>query len=141
MSTALIDRLRSALVAIAPDRPEAIEALRPLYDPDVEFRDPIQALRGLDAFLAMNRRLLGRARELSFDVTSAGGSDAEIFLVWTMRATPRIGPRIAVDGVTHARTRGGLVVYHRDFWDLGELFASALPGGHTALRLLLKPLA
>jgi hypothetical protein len=141
MSTALVDRLRSALVDIAPERPETVEALRPLYDPDVEFRDPIQTLRGLDPFLAMNRRLLGRARELSFDVTSAGGSDEEIFIVWTMRATPKIGPRIAVEGITQAKMRRGLVVYHRDFWDLGELFASAVPGGHAALRILLKPLA
>jgi hypothetical protein len=58
-----------------------------------------------------------------------------------MRCVPKIGPTIQVDGATHLRAKNGRVVYHRDYWDLGEMFASAIPGGHTALRFLLKPLA
>jgi SnoaL-like domain len=137
----LASRLRDALGELSPERPESVEGLRALYDPSVVFRDPIQTVQGLDAFLAMNLRLLGRARALSFEVTSAQSEGDEIFLAWTMRATPKIGPRIAVEGVTHATARAGRVVYHRDFWDLGELFASAVPGAAAALRVLLKPLA
>jgi hypothetical protein len=134
-------RLRDALAALSVDHPEAIEALRPLYADDVAFSDPIQSLDGLEAFLAMNRRLLARVRALTFDVTSAQGTDDEAFLAWSMRATPRLGPAVKVDGVTHARAREGRVFYHRDFWDLGELFASGLPGGRQVLRAVLRPLA
>jgi hypothetical protein len=134
-------RLRQALVALGPDRPESVEALRDLYDPAVEFRDPIQTLKGLDAFLAMNRRLLGRARELSFEVTSARGDADEAFLVWTMRGKAKLGPSLAVEGVTHVRARNGRITYHRDFWDLGELVASIVPGAGPMLRLLLRPMA
>jgi SnoaL-like domain len=134
-------RLRDALMALSPDRPESVEVLRELYDETVEFRDPIQTLYGVDAFLAMNRRLLGRVRSLRFDVTSALGTDGEAYLEWTMHGAPKLGPRLQVQGVTHARAKNGKVVYHRDFWDLGELAASAVPGGRSALRLLLKPLA
>ena len=141
MSSDLSDRLRDALRALGPGRPEAIEALRPLYDEAVEFRDPIQTLRGLDAFLAMNRRLMGRVRALSFEVTSARGDADEVFLAWTMRATARIGPTIVVDGVTHARARAGKVVHHRDYWDLGQMLASIIPGGERVLRGILRPLA
>ena len=98
------DSLRRALSAIAPRRPETVDALRPLYDGDVEFRDPIQHLRGLNAFMAMNHRLVGRTRELSFAVKSAVGEGDNVFLAWTMNAAPKIGPRIAVDGATHATT-------------------------------------
>ena len=134
-------RLAGALQALAADRPESIEALRDLYDPEVEFRDPVQALRGVDAFLGMNRRLLGRVRAIRFDVTSAAGGPDEAFLAWKMTATAKLGPSVGVEGVTHARARGGRVVYHRDYWDLGEFFASGLPGGAAALRWLLKPIA
>jgi hypothetical protein len=134
-------RLRDALLDLDPARPESVETLRDLYDETVEFRDPIQTLYGVDAFLAMNRRLLGRVRSLSFDVSSAVGTDDEAYLEWTMHGRPKVGPRVQVQGVTHARARDGKVVYHRDFWDLGELAASAVPGGRSALRLLLKPLA
>jgi hypothetical protein len=58
-----------------------------------------------------------------------------------MRCVPKFGPEIRVDGATHLRAKNGRVFYHRDYWDLGEMFASAIPGGHAALRFLLKPLA
>ncbi len=134
-------RLADALRALSAERPESIEALRALYDPSVVFRDPIQTIHGVDGFLAMNRRLLARARAIAFDVTAAGGGPEEAFLTWTMTARPRVGPSVAVDGATHVRTRAGLVAYHRDYWDMGELFASAVPGGAAVLRLLRKPLA
>jgi hypothetical protein len=140
MSTdpSLFSRFRAALATL---RPETLDDLRDLYDPDLEFRDPIQTLHGVDAFIAMNRRLFARFRELEFDVTSGTGSDTDLFLVWTMRAAPKFGPRLVVDGATHARVGGGRVTYQHDYWDLGELVARAVPGGQGALRLLLKPFA
>ena len=134
----LASRLKEALAAL---RPETIDALRPLYHENLEFRDPIQTLRGIEDFLAMNRRLFARFRELTFDVSTARGDDRDVFLVWTMRAVPKVGPRLAVDGVTHARAEGGRVTHQRDYWDLGELVARAIPGGPAALRFLLKPFA
>jgi hypothetical protein len=137
----LMIRLRDAFAALSPDRPESLESLRPLYDEAVEFRDPVQTVHGLDAFLDMNRRLFRRAKALSFNVTSARGDGDEMFFAWQMRVTARLGPSLTLDGVTHARARGGRIVSHRDFWDLGEFFASAFPGGAAALRLMRKPLA
>ncbi|HEY0255185.1 MAG TPA: nuclear transport factor 2 family protein, partial [Kofleriaceae bacterium] len=62
----LADRLADALVAVRPDHPDPLEALRELYDDSVHFRDPIQELDGLPAFLAMNEHLLGRMRSLEW---------------------------------------------------------------------------
>jgi limonene-1,2-epoxide hydrolase len=141
MTTALPTRTKDALARITLAHPEAIDDLRDLYADDVRFQDPIQTLEGLEAFLAMNRRLLGRARELRFDIHSVTGDDTEFFLAWTMTFAAKLGPRMAVDGTTHARARRGRIVHHRDYWDLGELIASAIPGGRAALRLALSPFA
>jgi steroid Delta-isomerase len=105
------------------------------------FRDPIQEVRGLDAFLAMNRRLLDRMRRLEWSVVSACGDESEAFLEWTMHGAPKMGPAVELSGVTRVRARDGLIVDHRDYWDMGELFASALPGGQRLLRLVRAPLA
>lgn len=137
----LPERIRELLSNLRPGDKASVEKLRAVYDDDVSFEDPIQKVRGIEAFIALNHRLLDRAKELVFTVESASGTDEEIFLTWSMRCVPKLGPNIQVDGATHLRAKNGLVVHHRDYWDLGEMFASAIPGGHTALRFLLKPLA
>jgi hypothetical protein len=137
----LAERLRDALVALTPDHPDAVVALRPLYSPTMVFRDPIQELRGIDPFLEMNRRLLGRMRQLSWDVVASQGDEREAFLEWTMRGATRLGPVLEVSGVTRVRAHDGLVVDHRDYWDMGELVASALPSGQRLLSLLRAPFA
>jgi len=72
------ESLRDALVEFGRDGERALTLLAELYDRDVLFRDPLQTLRGRDAFLTMNRRVLGRARRLSFDVKDVlGGRAAE----------------------------------------------------------------
>lgn len=137
----LPSRLRDALVALKPEHPESIEALRPLYTDDVVFQDPLQVVCGLDAFVAMNRRLLRRMRWLEWTLKAAKGDDEVVFLEWTMTGKTKLGPRIEVDGMTRARARGGRIFDHRDYWDLGELVASALPGGRRILRAVLSPIA
>jgi hypothetical protein len=133
--------IRQLLEGLRPDDPSSVESLRAVYDDDVSFEDPIQKVRGVDAFIALNHRLLGRSKELVFTVEAATGNDEQIFLAWSMHCVPKLGPKIKVDGATHIRARAGKVIRHRDYWDLGELFASAIPGGHKALRFLLKPMA
>jgi hypothetical protein len=135
------DRLKHALVALTPDQPDAVDALLPLYDPELTFRDPIQELHGVAAFADMNHRLLARMRTLTWDVRSVKGDMSEVFLEWTMTGRLRLGPAIQVSGVTRARAVNGLITNHRDYWDLGELIASTLPGGTHLLHWLRKPFA
>ena len=115
--------------------------LAELYHRDVVFRDPLQTLRGRDAFLAMNRRIMRRARRLSFDVKDAVGSQGSAFLTWAMRYEPRRGPTITFEGSTHARVRDGLVTEQRDYWDLLSSLAESLPVLHVVYAKLAPHLA
>ena len=134
-------RFAKLLEGLVPDRPEAFEELGAFYTYDLVFRDPIQVVNGLPDFLDMNRRLLGKMKTLSWEIVLAKGDETHAVLEWTMRGKPKFGPGVKVEGMTRALARDGLIYDHRDYWDLGELAASALPGGQRILRAVLSPFA
>ena len=123
----IAERLRDVFVSFDRDGDGALARLSELYDRDVVFRDPLQMLTGRDSFLAMNRRILTRARRVSFDVKSAVGSEDSVFLAWTMRYEPHRGPVVVFEGATHARVRDGVITEQRDYWDLLSSAAHSVP--------------
>jgi len=137
----MAESLRDVLSGFERDGDGTLARLAELYHRDVVFRDPLQTLRGRDAFLAMNRRIMRRARRLSFDVKDAVGSQGSAFLTWAMRYEPRRGPTITFEGSTHARVRDGLVTEQRDYWDLLSSLAESLPVLHVVYAKLAPHLA
>ena len=123
----IAERLRDVFVSFEQDGEGALARLAELYDGNVVFRDPLQTLNGREAFLAMNRRIMTRARRLSFDVKDAVGGVDSLFLAWTMTYEPRLGPAIVFEGSTHARVRGGVITEQRDYWDLLSSVAASVP--------------
>lgn len=139
--SSLAQTVAEALVKVVPGNPDGVDALRGLYDPAMIFQDPIQRLEGVERFLEMSHHLLHRMRKLEWEILGQGGDDDRAFIEWTMKCAPKMGPAVEVSGVTRVRARGGKIVDHRDYWDVGELVASALPGGMKVLHLFRKPLA
>lgn len=137
----LPQRLADLLSRLSPASPAIFDELSALYADDIRFRDPIQEVHGIGAFLDLNRRLLGRMQTLAWDIHAAVGDDAYAVVEWTMRGKPKHGPAIAVDGVSRARASKGRIVDHRDYWDLSELAASSVSFGERVRRTLLRPLA
>jgi hypothetical protein len=123
----LAQRLQVILTSFDRDGERAIARLGELYDRDVVFRDPLQTLRGRDAFLAMNRRISRRAARLSFDVKDATGGADSLYLTWTMTYQPHRGPTVVFEGATHARVGRGLITEQRDYWDLLSSIARSIP--------------
>jgi ketosteroid isomerase-like protein len=124
---AIADELRDIFDAFERDGEGALARLEALYDREVVFRDPLQTLTGRDAFMAMNRRIMKRARRLSFEVKDAIGGEGSLFVVWTMTYEPHRGPRIVFEGSSHARVQGGVITEQRDYWDLLSSVAASLP--------------
>ena len=141
MSLSLADRVAHALVDLTPDHPNALPGLRPLYANALVFRDPIQVAHGLDAFVALNKRLLRRMRRLEWKIVSTRGDASEAFVEWVMLGAPKLGPSIEVNGVSRVLARDGLIYDQRDYWDMGEMFASSVPGGQKILQVLRAPFA
>ncbi len=127
-TAAVADRVREVLATFDRDLEATLGRLGELYHPDVVFRDPLQTLHGREAFLDMNRRIARRARRLTFDVGEVACNAEWMFLTWTITYEPNRGPTLVFEGVTQARVRDGLIVEHRDHWDLASSLARSLPG-------------
>jgi hypothetical protein len=137
----LMDEVADAMQELGAAGLDGVERLRRLYDPEVHFEDPIQAVDGVEPFLEAMRRVVRRAKRIGIEVTARIGNDREFVLLWRMSLTLKLGPTTTVDGASHVRAERGLVRYQRDYWDLGHMLASAIPGGQTVLRQVLRPLA
>lgn len=135
----LPQKLAQILPQVVPGK--SLAHLRELYTHDVLFRDPMQEVQGLDNFMAMNERLLGKMRSMEWIILGSWGDDESGTLEWMLRGKPKFGPEVAVDGMTRFKGRDGKVCEHRDYWDLGELAMSAIPGGQRLLRAVLSPFA
>jgi hypothetical protein len=117
-SPEITQQLRHAFDVFATDPEGAIHLLHDLYAEDMIFEDPIQKIEGLHSFEELNRRLVKRSKAIRFEVSDAVGHGENIFITWKMLFEPRWGPRLTVDGVTHAKLKGEKNVHQRDYWDL-----------------------
>jgi len=121
------DTLRD-LFASGPFDESTNAALAPYYAEDVVFTDPIQTVRGRGPFLAMNSRLIRRARRIRFEARAVAQQGDEVFITWTMTMEPRLpAPTLTIEGVTHATLRDGLVWRHTDYWDLAGSVMGGVP--------------
>ncbi len=123
----LLDSFCALFTSVTTEGLSALSRIPSLYDPRLVFHDPLTTTLGLDAFVALNRRMIERARSLSVEVVDAAQSPdgAQLFVTWRMHYAPRRGPALVIEGATHARVRDQLIVSQRDYWDLAGSLAAA----------------
>ncbi|MDX1456003.1 MAG: nuclear transport factor 2 family protein [Marinobacter sp.] len=114
-----------------------IGPLGQVYHPDIEFHDPFTVVVGLPAlqryFDGAYRNVLSCRFQFG-DLTYSGNT---CYLPWTMTLCHkrlRRGDPIVVDGVSQIRTRDGLVIWHRDFFDASQLVYEHVPVLGAAVR-------
>lgn len=124
-----LDTARRLFGEMAADAEADFGLIETYYHPNVRFRDPIQALEGREAFIEMSQRLVSRCRELRARVNDAAQTGRTIFLQWTMEMKLGPTPLTRIEGCTKLTLdERGLVVEHRDYFDLwGDSLAST-PG-------------
>jgi len=131
------DRVKEALESLGQQPETALQALGQMYADGVTFEDPLQKLQGKPAVMAMNRRLLQRYRTLRFHVAQAFQSGDQIFLTWTMQMCAST----QFEGSTHLQLQDGLIVRHRDYWDLLGGFVDSIPVARVLYHAILKRFA
>jgi hypothetical protein len=105
-----------------------MELVRTHYHPNVHFQDAIQVIEGRDAVVEMMVRFPGRCDDLYCTVHNAMQQGNIIFLEWsmTMRVDPL--PEMTNHGVTRLTLDDdGMVIRHRDFFDLWGDMIDAFP--------------
>jgi ketosteroid isomerase-like protein len=135
------EAINNALAAFERSEAEVLALLTELYHPDILFQDPIQQVRGRDAFLEANRRLIRRARRVSFVIHDIIESGDRIVATWRFSFLTRVGIELQAEAISYMTLRDGLIVQHRDYWDPAGAVLVKIPGIRALYRKLLNALA
>lgn len=108
-----------------------ISGLSDVYSKNIEFIDPIATHHGIEIVTDYFARLLKDTLSCQFTIHSIKPlSDEKFVAEWRMQfisASLKRDTPIVVDGITVAKTEGDYVVYHRDYYDMGQLAYEHVP--------------
>ncbi|CAM2919513.1 nuclear transport factor 2 family protein [Vibrio neptunius] len=109
---------------------ENLHLLNGVYHQDVVFEDSAHRLQGWQALQSYFDSLYTNVRRCDFDIKEQQQSGDSGFLTWSMSLEhPKLqkGKTVVVNGVSHLKFKDGRVIYHRDYFDLGEMLYENLP--------------
>ncbi len=102
-----------------------------IYDENVTFIDPIAEHQGLPAVEEYFARLLKNAKHCNFTIHSTETASSDKYVVtWTMNyssARMNSGKGISLDGITLLQTSNDKIIFHRDYYDLGQMVYENIP--------------
>ncbi|MDM7859791.1 DUF2358 domain-containing protein [Alteromonas sp. ASW11-36] len=108
-----------------------ISGITDVYDTNIEFIDPIATHQGIEVVQRYFDKLLKGTRWCDFDIRKVrSSSDTEHTVEWVMRFESKKLKRaepIVVDGITVLKTNADKVIYHRDYYDMGQLVYENIP--------------
>jgi limonene-1,2-epoxide hydrolase len=133
-----------------------IEELADIYSSDVTFIDPIAAHSGISSVESYFSKLLHNAKYCTFaihsiDKTSSINSESAAvistsayFVTWRMAFTStrmKKGQAIQVDGITQLKIEHNKIIYHRDYYDLGQMVYENVPLLGSVIKRIKRTLA
>ncbi len=105
-------------------------SLATIYHHDVVFEDAAHKLEGWPRVQQYFSALYQNVERCQFVIEEQHQVGADGFLTWTMALQhPKLksGQLIHVNGATHLKFHEQKVIYHRDYFDLGQMVYEQLP--------------
>lgn len=133
-----------------------IDELADMYSSDVTFIDPIAAHSGIASVESYFSKLLQNAQYCTFtihsiDKTSSINNESTsaavvsaYFVTWKMAFTSarmNKGQAIQVDGITQLKIEHNKIIYHRDYYDLGQMVYENVPLLGRVIKRIKRTLA
>lgn len=133
-----------------------VEELADIYSSDVTFIDPIAAHSGITSVENYFGKLLHNAKYCTFVIHSIekttaiknqGVNESDILnylATWQMTFTSsRInkGKPISVDGITQLKISNDKIIFHRDYYDLGQMVYENIPLLGRVIRRIKRTMA
>lgn len=120
---------------------DGLDRLAVIYAPQVRFRDPFNDVTGLPAVCAIFADMYRHLAVPRFVVQRAVRQGDDVFLTWDMHFRFRSWQRgrdQVIHGASHLLLDGpsGLIVDHRDYWDVAAELYEKLPGLGGLMRVL-----
>ena len=106
------------------------EILNDFYAPEVKFIDPIGEINGLDEMKEYYKKMYEGIKDIKFIFKPHSVTDGRYFFPWDMYlTTPKLnsGEEFMVSGVSEIHFQGGLVTFHRDYFDMGDFIYERIP--------------
>lgn len=107
-----------------------LDQLPTIYHDDVVFEDSAHHVEGINALSTYFTQLYENVEQCQFEIEEQHDHDDVGFLVWRMTLIhPKLnsGKRVIVPGVTHLKFQDGKVIFHRDYFDMGQMLYEQLP--------------
>lgn len=120
---------------------DQVGRIRSLYAPEARFKDPFNAVVGVEAIERIFAHLFEQVDTPRFRVSGRFVNGDEAMLVWRMDWRG-VGDDGGIDGVSRLRfDDAGQVVEHRDFWDPAESLYERVPVLGALMRCIRRRLA
>ncbi|WEM45661.1 nuclear transport factor 2 family protein (plasmid) [Photobacterium sp. DA100] len=107
-----------------------LSGLEEIYHHDVVFEDPAHRVEGYRQLLEYFSRLFDAVEYCSFNITEQLCCGDTAYVQWTMTFQhPKLqsGKKRLVNGCSRLVFAEGKVIYHRDYFDMGEMIYEGIP--------------
>lgn len=123
---------------------QAIASLDQIYSEEVEFVDPVARHTGLHALTLYFKNLMENAQTCQCQIQCILSDQNKHMVTWEMNFThPKLnsGSNIRVEGVTELHVKDDIIVFHRDYYDMGQMIYEQIPFLKTVVNGVKKRLA
>lgn len=126
-------------------RADNLHILDNFYHPNLLFADPLGEIKGLKAMKAYYAQMYETVTDIKFDFGTLTEEGDNVIGTWIMTLKAKGlngGEEVKVSGVSHLRfdSASDLVIYHRDYFDMGEFIYEHIPVMGGLIRMVKKKL-
>lgn len=116
-----------------------LDSLSAIYHSEVEFIDPMHRVSGRESLLAYFKQSYLNVISCQFIITDVIAGNDQAAVYWTMTFSHNKLNRqqpISIDGHSRLEEKDGLVIYHRDYFDVGAMVYQHVPVVGTLVNLI-----
>ncbi len=115
-------------------RPSDLDHLNDIYHEDAKFKDPFNELSGIDNIRKVYQHMFDSLNNPHFVIIDSIKENQKLFLTWDFLFEIK-KREYRIHGSTYFElTREGLIINHRDYWDVGEELLLKIPILKTLYR-------
>ena len=116
-----------------------LELLNEVYSDNIIFEDPLHRIEGLPALTDYFANMYENLNQGQFEIHTSFEQENQASVYWVMTFSHKKikqGQSLKVNGNTYLEFDNGKVVYHRDYFDAGEMIYQHLPVFGTVINLI-----
>lgn len=126
-------------------QPSSLREMELFYGEDCYFKDPFNELNGLENVKKIFSHMFDNLEEPRFHFIEAFEQGQSAFLTWDFTFKfqgKKAAQQYKIHGSSHLKfDASGKVVYHRDYWDVGEEVLAKIPLVKTLYGMLCSKLS